>query len=375
MSVSIFINTLFPKVIANLIVEYSSFAAVCQLVLETNSKMFTNSHRFGNTVVRSSYNILPDGRIITFDNNEQAIKIWNIEQQHYHDSEFTLHCNNYHRNSHTLYFSSPNHYVRVCSVLSNGTLLTSSSNGKLTIHNQTEICDWDSSNLSNLNGASEWRVNHYCQADRCSILSDGRIITATDGVIQIWNIKKNKCIVIFRVCCSETQYCSHIICIIGLPDGRIACGLSDGTLKIFKKRIRKSKILKLWNRETEIWECELSLKEHSKHILCCTILPNEQYFHIVTGSSDGTLKIWDISQYGKCIMTLKGHKNQVSCCSILYDGRIISGSKDQTLKIWNTKNGNCELTLKAHSSEIIYCVASTDGRIISGSKDRIIIWT
>jgi WD40 repeat protein len=58
----------------------------------------------------------------------------------------------------------------------------------------------------------------------------------------------------------------------------------------------------------------------------------------------------------------------------LNDGRLISGSKDGSLKIWNIeKIGNCEVTLKMHSSEIITCIVLEDGRVMSGSKDKVII--
>jgi WD40 repeat protein len=53
---------------------------------------------------------------------------------------------------------------------------------------------------------------------------------------------------------------------------------------------------------------------------------------IVSGSSDKTIKIWDIKN--KEVITLRGHTNWVEALSILPDGRIVSGSWDTTTKIW-----------------------------------------
>ena len=55
---------------------------------------------------------------------------------------------------------------------------------------------------------------------------------------------------------------------------------------------------------------------------------------LVSGSRDGTLKIWDITS-GICLMTLEGHEDRVFCALQLADGRLVSGSDNRTLNIWN----------------------------------------
>ena len=66
-----------------------------------------------------------------------------------------------------------------------------------------------------------------------------------------------------------------------------------------------------------------------------TLLPDGRF---VSGSSDGTLKIWDPSMEPavQCVATLRGHTDRwINCVILLPDGRFVSASSDYTLKIWD----------------------------------------
>jgi WD40 repeat protein len=57
--------------------------------------------------------------------------------------------------------------------------------------------------------------------------------------------------------------------------------------------------------------------------------------HIVSGSRDKTLKIWDANN-GKQLQTLTGHTGWVTSVSFSPDGqRIVSGNYDKTVKLWH----------------------------------------
>ena len=58
---------------------------------------------------------------------------------------------------------------------------------------------------------------------------------------------------------------------------------------------------------------------------------------IVSGSSDNTIKVWDL-ETGALLHTLTGHEGSV--LSVALDGqRIVSGSQDNTVKVWDLETG------------------------------------
>ena len=54
---------------------------------------------------------------------------------------------------------------------------------------------------------------------------------------------------------------------------------------------------------------------------------------IASGSSDGTIKIWDLN-YNQCFVTFKAHKGDVACMHVLSDKKIATGGIDKVIKIW-----------------------------------------
>ena len=102
--------------------------------------------------------------------------------------------------------------------------------------------------------------------------------------------------------------------------------------------------------------------------------------NLISGSSDKTLKIWDIINLKEnCISTLKGHKGTIFCIKEIENEKIISGSEDATLRIWDIqKNRNqCILTLKDPNNSKINAliILKQTNFILTGNDDNYIkIW-
>ena len=76
-----------------------------------------------------------------------------------------------------------------------------------------------------------------------------------------------------------------------------------------------------------------TLTGHTDKVLCVAFSPDGK--RIVSGSSDGTLKIWD-AESAEQLQTLTGHTSKVLSVAFSPDGkRIVSGSRDRTLKVWD----------------------------------------
>ncbi|CCM06114.1 uncharacterized protein FIBRA_08363 [Fibroporia radiculosa] len=99
---------------------------------------------------------------------------------------------------------------------------------------------------------------------------------------------------------------------------------------------------------------------------------------IVSGSMDGTIRVWDAEIGAQLLPTLEGHTNEVWSVAVSLDGRrIVSGSKDKTVRIWDRETGSQLLpALKGHTDEVWSVAVSSDGRrVVSGSKDETIrVW-
>ncbi|KAF3228321.1 hypothetical protein TWF106_007353 [Orbilia oligospora] len=124
----------------------------------------------------------------------------------------------------------------------------------------------------------------------------------------------------------------------------------------------------------KIWDvsgnCLNTFGDNNYSIRSVTISNNE---HIASGLERGPVKIWDSN--GNLLKTLYGHKSGVNSVAFSNDGRIISGSADRTIKIWDS-SGNCLNTLSGHIDHVMSVVFSKDcTRVISGSCDKTIkIW-
>jgi len=75
---------------------------------------------------------------------------------------------------------------------------------------------------------------------------------------------------------------------------------------------------------------------------------------------------------GQNLLTLKGHAGSVISIAVSPDGtRILTGSTDGAAKIWDMNTGQDLLTLKGHKGYITAVAFSPDGRrIATGSEIR-----
>ena len=85
---------------------------------------------------------------------------------------------------------------------------------------------------------------------------------------------------------------------------------------------------------------QLQFRGHTQDIRSIQILPSRNC--AVTGSSDQTIKIWDLTT-GACIGTLEGHEGSIHSVAISADGTLIAstGSTDRTVRLWDANSGNC----------------------------------
>ncbi|KZP17859.1 WD40 repeat-like protein [Athelia psychrophila] len=129
------------------------------------------------------------------------------------------------------------------------------------------------------------------------------------------------------------------------------------------------KTIQIWDAETGEAVGE-SLKGHTGEIMSVAYSPDGT--HIVSGSSDKTIRIWD-AETGEAVgEPLRGHTNPIFSTAYSPDGKhIVSCSSDKTIRVWDAETGEAVGEPLRGNTDIIYSVAySPDGKyIVSGSGD------
>jgi WD40 repeat protein len=117
-----------------------------------------------------------------------------------------------------------------------------------------------------------------------------------------------------------------------------------------------------------------TLTGHSKGVNTLAITPDDSKF--ISGSSDSTIKIWDLAT-GKELRTLTGHSKGVNTLAITPDGsKLVSGSCDSTIKIWDLTKEKLSFFPTNHNSDVSkLLVMSNNRRLVSASYDSTIkVW-
>ena len=96
--------------------------------------------------------------------------------------------------------------------------------------------------------------------------------------------------------------------------------------------------------------------------------------YIVTGSEDGTLKVFDVVANFSCVATWHGHDGVVTSIDGT-DGYIATGSDDGTIKLWNIKNKFTLITVLKGFKKHICTVCCKNKYIIAGWWAELVrIW-
>ncbi|KAJ6538178.1 quinon protein alcohol dehydrogenase-like superfamily, partial [Mycena vulgaris] len=100
--------------------------------------------------------------------------------------------------------------------------------------------------------------------------------------------------------------------------------------------------------------------------------------HIVSGSNDNTVRVWDAETQTQIRAPLRGHTDWVQSVAFSADGtHIVSGSDDSTVRVWDAETQTqIGAPLEGHTSEVTSVVFSPDGTlIVSGSRDNTVcVW-
>jgi WD40 repeat protein len=144
----------------------------------------------------------------------------------------------------------------------------------------------------------------------------------------------------------HTDYVRAVAC---GPDGVVVTGGSDGTVRLWRPK-----------KDTT------TLETRRGAVLAVAVSPDGGT--VAAGRMDGVITLLDASS-GKRTATLKGHTTWVASLAFSGDGkRLLSGSSDGTVRLWDVKANNTIRTFTlSDPSEIRGAALSPDGKTVAAA--------
>jgi len=184
------------------------------------------------------------------------------------------------------------------------------------------------------------------------LVGDDRLISACpDKTIRIWSLLTWNCI---RVLPSAKSS----VCSLAILGDKLVSGADDGCLKT-------------WGIGN--WSLHRTVHGHS-HVIWALASYGQDI--VVSGSSDTTIKVWQVDKNGfNLVTTLTGHRDEVQALTIdVQRDWLFSGSDDGTIKIHECSNWQCIRTLQ-WSNRAVLSLVSYGGNLVAGlGNGAISIW-
>jgi hypothetical protein len=153
---------------------------------------------------------------------------------------------------------------------------------------------------------------------------------------------------------------SGVLAQVILPDGRLACGCADGTIR-------------LW--DVASGDCQAVFEGHRGGVNALALLDDGR---LASGSTDNTIRLWDPRrpQHEACSAVFEGHRHWVRALALLDDGRLASGSTDNTIRLWDpsSPDGAPHLLFVADAAITALAWLPTHQLLVAGDASGRLHW-
>ncbi|KAG9076262.1 hypothetical protein FRC06_009602, partial [Ceratobasidium sp. 370] len=156
-------------------------------------------------------------------------------------------------------------------------------------------------------------------------------------------------------------------------------GLSFSPMTTIITQLRQEhfpKTIKLLGQIAPDWSPWLQCISHGTKVMAVAISPDSR--RVVSGSSNGMVRVWDMDTGALVGDPLIGHSAAVASVAFSPDGRrIVSGSYDETVRMWDANTGGLIGSPLVEHPHRVYSVAfSPDGRYTAHgtSGNAVRIW-
>jgi WD40 repeat protein len=155
---------------------------------------------------------------------------------------------------------------------------------------------------------------------------------------------------------------------------------SSGTANDMITTKKRLSVLVFQQPSAEQQEVEESKGKEAATKQECIVMEVEIDHLLLSGSSDHTIKLWNIMT-GDCLYSYEGHSKGINRLLMIENDReeFVSGSDDHEIRVWSMRSGQCVWLSQDHtdviSSLAMIKVTSDRWRMVSGSWDYSLrIW-
>ena len=188
---------------------------------------------------------------------------------------------------------------------------------------------------------------------------DHVVSVSADTTVKMWSVNtETKTLVSVR---TEIAHEKDINCVSVSPDaGLIITGSQDKTAK-------------LW-RSSDLSMMSV-LRGHTRGVWCAQFSPADRL--VATGGADAVVRLWSISDGAagaSCVKQLEGHEASVLTLSWQSGGQLVTGSSDGLVKVWWVVRQECTVTLDIGESKVWSVVTHDDQIVAGGDQGRLLVW-
>lgn len=139
--------------------------------------------------------------------------------------------------------------------------------------------------------------------------------------------------------------------------------------------------IRLWNIQT--LNCDIVLEKFRQPHWCVDVLAPQGVFSalsdvaVVTGSGESDVRIWNIADR-QCVRVFSGHKDKVWCVRAICDRgtpHVFSGSRDRTVRMWDAISGDCICVFDGHQSTVGCLLVLQDVLVTAGRDSIVRFWS
>lgn len=192
-----------------------------------------------------------------------------------------------------------------------------------------------------------------------AVCGDIIVTGSRDNCLRIWSAQGQTSL----FCCEGHTDVVSAVAINSISENEflIASGSSDLTIKLWQLNLNSQTISNLW-----------TAKAHEKDINVLHFVSPQL---LLSGSQDKLLKAWSVKSGIVSGPVMTGHRRgiwSISCCGDM----VASGSSDKSIKIWSLSSRQCLKTIEGHNNSVLRLSLFSNGNnLVSVDSDGLVkLW-